>query len=81
MENGVGTLVYLFIGYICGVLFAPEVISANLTLTNWYNVWTYAWIFGWPIMLIAHFLWPLFTASGPAVVVVQPVAPVAPFTH
>jgi len=71
MEDLGGTLIYLIIGYICGVFFAPDVISANVLNTNWYNIWTYAWILGWPFMLLWHFLAPLFTAA-PAVVVVKP---------
>ena len=69
MEESFSTLVYLAIGYICGVFLAPDVISANFTATNWYNIWTYAWILGWPIMLPVHFLLPLFTAAPPIVVV------------
>lgn len=69
MES-LSTLTYLFIGYLCGVFFAPEVFSANILATNWYNVWVYAWIFGWPIMLALHFLLPLF-AAAPTVVVVK----------
>lgn len=62
MEDSFGTLVYLVIGYICGVFFAPDIFSANITATNWYNIWVYAWIFGWPVMLLIHFLVPLFAA-------------------
>ena len=67
MENSVSTLVYLFIGYICGVLFAPEIFSSNILHTNWYNIWVYAWLLGWPIMLVIHFIVPLFAA--PVIVV------------
>lgn len=68
MESGFGTLIYLLIGYVCGVLFAPTIVSANFMATDWYNIWTYAWLFGWPVMLPIHFLAPAFAA--PAVVVV-----------
>ncbi|RYG57673.1 MAG: hypothetical protein EON60_14295 [Alphaproteobacteria bacterium] len=68
MESGFGTLIYLLIGYVCGVLFIPETVSANFMATDWYNVWTYAWLLGWPIMLPLHLLAPAFTAA-PAVVV------------
>ena len=72
MESGFSTLIYLFIGYICGVVFEPTLFSANILSTNWYNVWVYAWIFGWPIMLAVHFLAPFFTAAAPTVVIVKP---------
>ncbi len=72
MESGFGTLVYLLIGYICGVMFAPDVVSANFMATNWYNVWTYAWLLGWPVMLLVHFLGPLFTASTVVVTTTTP---------
>lgn len=70
MEGGFGTLIYLIIGYVCGVLFAPDIVSANFAATNWMNVWTYAWLFGWPIMLPVHFLAPLL--AQPVVVVTTP---------
>lgn len=70
MSEGLSTLVYLFIGYICGVIFAPDVFSANITATNWYNIWVYAWIFGWPFMLIWHFVTLLLFT--PAAIVVTP---------
>jgi hypothetical protein len=69
-EGSIGTLVYLLIGYICGVLFSDGVVVANFMATDWYNVWTYAWILGWPFMLIWHFLAPLIlTPAAPVVVV------------
>jgi hypothetical protein len=70
MQNSAGTLIYLFIGYLCGVVFAPDIFSANILATNWYNIWVYAWIFGWPIMLALHYVMPIFTT--PTIVVVKP---------
>lgn len=64
MDDGpIGTIIYLLIGYICGVLFAPDVFSANILATQWTNIWTYAWLLGWPFMLIWHFVWPLFASA------------------
>lgn len=70
MEESLSTLTYLLIGYICGVFFAPDIFEANILATDWYNIWTYAWLLFWPVMLAAHFLLPFF-AAAPAVVVVK----------
>lgn len=56
MEELTGTLVYLIIGYLCGLYFAPDVFAANILATNWGNIWAYAWLLGWPFLL----LWKLF---------------------
>lgn len=57
------TLIYLLIGYICGVLFAPHIFSANILHTHWQNIWVYAWLLLWPFMLLYHFVWPFFLAA------------------
>ncbi len=71
MEDFGSTLVYLIVGYLCGLYFAPDVFSANILNTNWYNIYTYAWLLGWPFMLLWKLAAFLFL-SAPAVVVVKP---------
>jgi hypothetical protein len=76
MEGGFGTLIYLIIGYVCGVIFAPEIVSPNFMKTDWYNIWTYAWLFGWPFMLLAYYFTPLLSGTE-AVPTTTPPTPVA----
>lgn len=64
MDNSpFGAIIYLLIGYVCGVLFSGGVVTANILHTDWYNIWTYAWILAWPFMLVFKFIWPLFVAA------------------
>ena len=62
MHIRIGLLPSMFIGYLLGCFFTPYM-YIDLQMTQWQNVFTYIWIFFWPLALIAHFvLW--FLSSG-----------------
>lgn len=57
MNNLISTFVYLVAGFLVGAVFS-EHISMNLMNTDWYNLWTYAWVAFWPVLLVLNFfLW------------------------
>ena len=55
-----GTILYLILGYLLGMVFEPSLFSHNITLTHWDDIMVYAWLLAWPFMLLYHLLWPFF---------------------
>ena len=59
-----GTFIYLFIGYICGVMLSDIQISMSLNETDWANLWVYGWMFLWPFFLMITFIkWALIIGA------------------
>ncbi len=60
MNNSfIGSLVYLTVGYLVAAMLSSHVYM-DLSLTEWTNVWTYAWIILWPMFsMVMIFGWAI----------------------
>lgn len=48
---------YIAIGYMFGLWLSDAgIFSANLGLTQWDNIWVYAWMLFWPFIVAGHFI-------------------------
>jgi ABC-type antimicrobial peptide transport system permease subunit len=50
----VGALVHVLIGYVVGAVFSDH-IYADLSRTEWSNLWVYFWLVFWPFALFWMF--------------------------
>lgn len=61
--NIVSIAVYAVIGLFVGAMFSDH-ISMNLAATDWTNLWTYGWIWLWPVFLAVKFLELFLIVAG-----------------
>lgn len=61
------------VGYLLGMYFSP-LIYPDLRLTEWSNIWTWAWIVLWPLGLVWRFCLMLGNAIWTIAIVVAAIA-------